>query len=69
MIHHETYIDTMTIVRNLKQLQTSLFDHYFKGCRAGINGIFNEFFESMHRRNNYLASSDLVDDIGIKGLG
>jgi hypothetical protein len=58
----------MTVVRDLKQLQPPLFNKNFKGCRASINRILNEFFESMHRRYNYLASSDLINNIGVKGL-
>jgi hypothetical protein len=68
VIFHETYIDAVAIVCDLKQLQAPVFDHYFERCRAGINGILDKFFESMHRCYDDLASSDLVHNIRIKCL-
>lgn len=39
-----THAYTTTIVLNLKQLHSTIFDGNANGCRAGIEAVFKEFF-------------------------
>ena len=39
-----TNIDAMSIIRNLKKFQSSVFDQDFNGSGASIDSILNQFF-------------------------
>ena len=63
-----TDIDAMSIVCDLQELQTSIFDNDLYECCASIHCIFNQFFQSMNRRNNDLAGGDFINNILIERL-
>lgn len=64
-----THVDPMPIVRNLKKLQTAIFDSNFHRSRSSIHGILDELLESVHWSDDDLAGSNLVDDIFVQRLG
>lgn len=65
---HSTHIDTMPVIRDLKQLETAVLDQDFQRCRTGINGILNQLFQGMHGGHDDLPSRDFVHHIWIKSL-
>ena len=58
----------MAVVGDLKQLEPSILDDDLKRSGASIHSVFNQFLECMNRSDYDLASSNLVDNILIKGL-
>ena len=64
----ETDVDTVPIVSNLEEFESTIFHNYLYGRRASIHGIFNELFEGMHWSHYNLARSDLVYNILIERL-
>jgi hypothetical protein len=61
----ETHLNTVAIISNLEQLETTLLDQDLERGGAGIDRIFDQFLQSMYRCHNDLACCDLVHDIGI----
>lgn len=59
----------MAIVGNLKELETTVFDEDFERRGAGINGIFDKFFEGMDGGDDDFAGRDLVYDVWRECLG
>ena len=64
-----TDVDTMSVVRDLKQLQPSILDDDLERSRASINSILYQFLQCMNRGDYDLACSNFVDNILIKSLG
>lgn len=64
----ETHLYTTAVIRDLQQLQATFLGKYLERCRAGVHGILHELLQSMHRGDDNLASSNLVDDIRVQGL-
>lgn len=55
----------MSIVRDLKKLQATIFDKNLKRSRASVDRILDKFLQRMYRSNDDLASCNLVDNIWI----
>lgn len=53
----------MSIVCNLQQFESSIFDQNLEGRRASVNGIFNEFLQGMNGGDNNLPSGNLINNI------
>lgn len=53
----------MTIVGDLKQLQTAFFDQDIDLCGSCVDGVFNEFFECVRGTLDYFPRSDFVHDL------
>lgn len=64
----QTNIDAVPIVRDLEQFQASILDENLQRSRAGVDGVFDQFFERMHRRNYDFSSGNLVHNVLIQGL-
>lgn len=62
------HINTTAVVCYLQQFQASFFDKDLERGRPCIDGILDELLQRMNGGNNNLSSSDLVDNILIKGL-
>lgn len=58
----------MTVVSDLKQLQTSIFDQDLNGGGSSIDRVLEHLLQSIHGGHDDFASSDLVDDIGSQWL-
>lgn len=58
----------MTIISDLKKLKAPILDQDFELGRPSINGVLDQFFESMHRSNDDLSCSDLIDYILLESL-
>ena len=58
----------MAVVGDLEELEAAIFNEDFEGRGAGVDGVFNELFEGVHRGDDYFASGDFVDYVGGKGL-
>lgn len=56
----------MTTIGDLQQFQPTVFHQDIDGGCASINGILDEFFESMDGSYDDFTSSNLIDDILIK---
>ena len=60
-----SYLDATSVVCDLKQLQSAVFDENFQCRRTSIHGIFHQLLESMHWRHNDFAGRDFVDHVSI----
>ena len=58
----------MAVVCNLKQLQAAVLHQNFDGRRTGVDGVFDELLQRMHRSDDDLTCGNFVDDIGIQSL-
>lgn len=68
MIQEGTYINAMAIVCDLEEFQSSFLDKNFEDRRTSIHGVLYKLFQSMDRRDNDLACSNLVDYILVQCL-
>ena len=62
------YLYSMPVICDLQQLQPSIFDQNLYSSSSCINRVFHHLLQSIHRRDNDLASGDFVDDILVEWL-
>ena len=58
-----TYLNAVTVVRDLEEFEASILDQNFDRGRASVNGILQELLECIHWSNNDLTGGNFVDDI------
>lgn len=58
----------MTVIRDLEELQPSIFSKDFQGRRACIDRIFNQFLQGVNRRDDDFPCGYLIDHILIESL-
>jgi hypothetical protein len=56
------HVYPVTIVGDLKELQSALFYQNLDRSGPGIDGVFNKFFQCVHWRYDDFAGSDLIDN-------
>lgn len=64
-----TNINSGTIISELQELQAAILDEDVELLGLGIDGVFDEFLESVDRGDDDFASCNLVDHEGIQSLG
>lgn len=62
------YLDTATVVSDLKEFEASLLGQDLQRSGPRINGVFYQFLECMNWSDNNLSGGDFVDYCWIKGL-
>ena len=63
-----THVDTMSIVCDLDQLETSVLEHNLDRGRACIHGILDQFLQCVYRSYDNFSSRDLVNHVLLQGL-
>lgn len=59
------YVNAMSVVSNLKQFESTVFDKDLKRCCSSIYRILYKFFQGVYGGNNDLASCNFVDNVWI----
>lgn len=59
----------MSIIGDLKQLESAIFDDYIEIRRTSVDSILYQFFQRMDWRNDDLPSGNLIHDVLVKRLG
>lgn len=63
-----TYVDAVTVICDLEQLEASVFDQDLDRSGPCIYRVFNQLLQSMHRGDNNLPCRNFIDYIRIQSL-
>jgi len=57
----------MSVVSDLKELESAFFDENIDLRRVGIDRVFDEFFQGVGGALDDFAGSNFVDDLAVRG--
>ncbi len=63
-----SYLNATAVVRDLQQLEATVFDKHLKSCSAGIDSILHQFLQCVNGSNYNLTSCNFIDNILVQRL-